>query len=131
MLGQSTKIGTVAGESAVPFKLTKEMVDVLGGVDAPLFTETFVELCTAALRAVREHADTLLALTEVTTLGDALPCFAGQGRAPIEQLRARLMLDVADDELRERVRQLALLAYDNVNTFLYDRFQKVSNGIEF
>ncbi len=58
--------GVAALEAAVPFKLTREMVDVLGGPNAPLFTETFVELCTAALRAVREHADTLLALTEVT-----------------------------------------------------------------
>ena len=108
-----------------------EFVDVLGGPEAPLFTETFVELCTAALRAIREHSDTLLALTEVTMLAPALPCFAGQGRAPIEQLRQRLLLHVPDDELRERVRQLVLSAYDHSGYYLYDRFQKASNGIEF
>ena len=131
VLGQSTKIGQVSGENAVPFKLTREFVDVLGGPEAPLFTETFVELCTAALRAIREHSDTLLALTEVTMLAPALPCFAGQGRAPIEQLRQRLLLHVPDDELRERVRQLVLSAYDHSGYYLYDRFQKASNGIEF
>ena len=56
VLGQSTKIGSVSGENGVPFKLTREMVDVLGGIDAPLFTETFVELCTAALRAIHGGA---------------------------------------------------------------------------
>jgi len=110
--------------------LTREFVDLLGGPDAPLFTETFVELCTAALRAIREHADTLLALTEVTMLAPALPCFQGAGRAPIEQLRKRLLLHVPDEQLRDRVRALIRLSYDNRNTKLYDRLQKMSNGIE-
>jgi len=130
VLGQNTKIGVVSGEAAVPFKLTREFVDLLGGPDAPLFTETFVELCTAALRAIREHADTLLALTEVTMLAPALPCFQGAGRAPIEQLRKRLLLHVPDEQLRDRVRALIRLSYDNRNTKLYDRLQKMSNGIE-
>jgi phosphatidylinositol 4-kinase len=123
--------GVASLEASVPFKLTREMVDVLGGPRAPLFTETFVELCTAALRSVREHADTLLALTEATMLSPALPCFAGQGRTPLEQLRGRLLLDVPDDQLKERVRALVTLSYDHMNTYLYDRFQKASNGIEF
>ena len=123
--------GRAALEASVPFKLTREMVDVLGGPEAPLFTETFVELCTAALQAVRDHADTLLGLAEVTMLAPALPCFAGLGRAPLEQLRQRLMLHVPDDQLRERVRQLVTLSHDHMNTYLYDRFQKYSNGIEF
>ena len=84
VLGQSTKIGAISGEAAVPFKLTREMVDVLGGVRAPLFTETFVELCTDAMRAVRSNADTLLSLTEATMLLPALPCFVGKGRQPLE-----------------------------------------------
>ena len=121
--------GRASLEAAVPFKLTREMVDVLGGPTAPLFTHTFVELCTAALLAIREHADTLLALTEVTMLSPALPCFAGAGREPLEALRRRLMLHVSDDELREEVRRLITLSYDHLNTRLYDRFQKLSNNI--
>ena len=131
VLGQSTKIGAISGEAAVPFKLTREMADVLGGVRAPLFTETFVELCTDAMRAVRSNADTLLSLTEATMLLPALPCFVGKGRQPLEQLRQRLLLDVPEDKLQERVRALVLLAYDNVNTLLYDRFQRTANGIAF
>jgi phosphatidylinositol kinase/protein kinase (PI-3 family) len=122
--------GVASLEAAVPFKLTREMVDVLGGANAPLFTETFVELCTTALRAVREHADTLLGLTEVSMLAPSLPCFAGLGRTPLEQLRQRLMLDLPDELLRDQVRRLVFLSYDNINTHLYDRFQKMSNGIE-
>ena len=58
-------------------------------------------------------------------------CFAAQGRAPLEQMRRRLMLDVPDEQLRERVRQLVLLSHDHMNTYLYDKFQRMSNGIEF
>ena len=64
--------GVASLEASVPFKLTREMVDVLGGPRAPLFTETFVELCTAALRSVREHADTLLSINHVATTLDRM-----------------------------------------------------------
>jgi len=123
--------GIASLEAAVPFKLTREMVDVLGGPEAPLYTETFVDLCTAALRAVREHADTLLSLAEVTMLAPALPCFAqGTGRAPIDELRRRLMLNVPDEHLRDQVRELVNSSYDHKNSRLYDHFQKWSNNIE-
>lgn len=121
--------GVASLEAAVPFKLPREYVDVMGGPDAPLFTETFVELCTTALRTVREHADSLLSLTEITSLAPRIPCFASAGRAPLEQMRARLMLHVPDEELRERVRELISISHDHMNTYLYDRFQKLSNGI--
>ena len=130
ILGQNTKIGLVSGESAVPFKLTREFVDVLGGPSASLFTETFVDLCTAALRAIRDHADTLVGLTEVTMLAPALPCFQGTGRTPIEQMRKRLMLQVPDHQLRDRVRALIAQSLDHLGTKAYDRIQKVSFGIE-
>jgi len=130
ILGQNTKIGVVSGESAVPFKLTREFVDVLGGPSASLFTDTFVDLCTAALRAIRDHADTLVGLTEVTMLAPALPCFQGTGRTPIEQMRKRLMLQLPDHLLRDRVRALIAQSLDHLGTKAYDRIQKVSFGIE-
>ena len=40
--------GACSLEANVPFKLTKEMVDVLGGANDPLFTQTFTDLCTQA-----------------------------------------------------------------------------------
>ena len=58
-----------------------------------------------------------------------LPCFAGQGAAPLDGLRQRLLLGVPEEQLRERVRGLIDASYDNVNTYLYDQLQKASNGI--
>ncbi len=121
--------GVASLEASVPFKLTREMVDVLGGADDPLFKHDFVSMCTAALSRIRSAADELISLTEITMLGEGLPCFAGAGDAPLAGLRARLLLDVADEGLRTRVAQLVAASYGNMNTYLYDRFQKMSNGI--
>ena len=113
----------------VPFKLTREFVDVLGGADSPLYTDTFVELCTAALRSVRQLADTLLPLIEITAYKSRLPCFDGAGNAPLAAVRERLMLDVPDAQLRARVQQLIGASYNSVLTRAYDEFQRWSNGI--
>ena len=122
--------GAVSLEGGAPFKLTREMVDVLGGPTAPLFTVTFVEMCTAALRAARAHAQTLLALVELTMFRSGMKCFADAGRAPLDALRERLMLSVPDAVLNEHVRRLVMKAYDNLGTRAYDSFQWHSNGIE-
>ena len=39
---------------------------VLGGKHAPLYRETFSELCVAAMRAARAHGQALLSLCEMT-----------------------------------------------------------------
>ena len=129
VLGQSTKIGAISGEAAVPFKLTREMVMVLGGKGSPLYRETFVDLCTAAMAAARAHASTLISLCEITAYRSALPCFAAGGEAPVHQLRQRLMLDVPDSELRARVQGLIDRSYDHRGTAAYDLYQQMSNGI--
>jgi len=99
--------------------------------EAPLFRETFVDLCTSALRAARAHADTLLSLVEMTGYRSAMSCFVAGVEAPLQQLRERLMLEVPDDELRARVEQLIELSFNNVYTRAYDEFQKWSNGIAY
>lgn len=121
--------GVASLEASVPFKLTREMVDVMGGPTAPLFTQTFVELCTAALQAIRARAQEILGLAEITALPEGMPCFQGAGAAPLAGLRARMLLDVPDRELRPRVAALVAASHGNMNTYLYDRFQRMSNGI--
>lgn len=123
--------GRAALEHAAPFKLTREMVDVLGGPDGPLYRDTFVELCTAALREARSHSDTLLALAEMTGYRSGMSCFVGGVATPLEQLRDRLMLNVPDSQLRSRVESLIALSFNNVYTRAYDEFQKWSNGIAY
>lgn len=124
--------GACALEASVPFKLTREMVDVLGGLHSPLFKETFVDLCVSAFRAASSHADTLLTLIEMSAFRSELPCFQGAPRATeqlLAQVRGRLMIGASDAELRARVQQLIATSYNSVLTRGYDEFQKWSNGI--
>ena len=76
----------------MPFKLTREMVMVLGGKHAPLYRETFSELCVAAMRAARAHGQALLSLCEMTAYRSALPCFAAGGASPVQLLALTLTL---------------------------------------
>jgi len=116
-------------ERGVPFKLTREMVMVLGGKHAPLYRETFPELCVAAMRAARAHGPALISLCEITSYRSALPCFAAGGATPVQQMRERLMLDVPDDQLAARVQGLIDRSYDSSGTAAYDLYQQMSNGI--
>ena len=122
--------GAVSLEAGVPFKLTKEMVDVLGGPTDPLYTETFVDLCTLAFEALRPHAETLLTLIEISAFRPSIPCFDGES-APRQMaaVRERMLLDVPVHELRGRVQQLIDASYSSRWTRMYDDFQKMSNGI--
>ncbi|KAL3907600.1 MAG: hypothetical protein SGPRY_010114 [Prymnesium sp.] len=121
--------GMASLEAAVPFKLTKEFVDVLGGPDSHLFTDVFPHLCAAALRAARSHADTLLSLIEMTSLNSGLPCFHAPSTPPVELVRQRLALHLSDSELHAHVKRLITLSYASTKTWAYDRFQYLSNGI--
>ena len=58
-----------------PFKLTAEMVDVLGGIKSKKFHE-FRELMRLGFMAIQEHADKVVKLVEMMFLGqNDLPCF--------------------------------------------------------
>lgn len=50
-------------ESA-PFKLTKEYIDLMGGVDSPMFA-LFEELFVKGFLALQKHLDGLLAIVQV------------------------------------------------------------------
>ena len=121
--------GRASLEAAVPFKLTREMVDVMGGADSALFREKFVGMCTDALLAARRQADTLVSLVEITMRKSSLPCFEGAGLAPLQGLRERLLLGQPDSAVRPHVEKLIALSHGSAGTWAYDRFQKVSNGI--
>ena len=77
----------------------------------------------------RRHKNNV-ALVELTMFRSGMKCFADAGRAPLDALRERLMLNVPDAVLNEHVRRLVMKAYDNLGTRAYDSFQWHSNGIE-
>ena len=63
-----------------PFKLTAEMVQVMGGdINSPLYKE-YSELCVKAYLAVRPYAEEIVELVSLM-MDSSLPCFKGKNFA--------------------------------------------------
>jgi phosphatidylinositol 4-kinase len=60
-----------------PFKLTEEMVEVLGGLESELFNE-FVKAFTAGFLALRANAENLISNLTALAVNSPFPCFHGK-----------------------------------------------------
>ena len=119
-------------ELRVPWKLNKEMVAVMGGLQSKHYTR-YVELCVKALACARQPAaaDGAAALMEILTHKSNFPAFRYNPSA-IADFRQRLLPRVSADkkgELEKAVRGLLDQSYNNAGSDLYDSFQKATNGI--
>lgn len=128
-----------------PFKLTEEMVEVLGGIKSNRFKE-FRELMRLGFMAIQEHADKIIILVEMMFMGlNDLPCFVlGENLIgslknrilpPIEKIAkssssgnrgSRLMNEL---EATQHVDRLISESYENWRTKAYDKFQYCCQGI--
>jgi len=110
-----------------PFKLTKEMVAVMGGtVDHQAF-KWFEELCVKAFLAARPHADKLSQLV-LLMMDSGLPCFKPE---TIQHFKGRFVLDRSEREAADFVKSLIKDSYLAPSTGIYDRFQEATNGIPY
>ncbi|EEY66340.1 phosphatidylinositol kinase (PIK-H2) [Phytophthora infestans T30-4] len=112
-----------------PFKLTKEMVAVLGGVSSPLFGE-FVQLVALGLLAAQRQSDRVVALVEIMMHNSTFPCFQGRDVSrDLQKLRNRFLLQFSTEKTVKAVVKMIRVSYKNKWTKRYDQFQKITNGI--
>ncbi|ETK78529.1 hypothetical protein F441_15769 [Phytophthora nicotianae CJ01A1] len=112
-----------------PFKLTKEMVAVLGGVSSPLFGE-FVQLVALGLLAAQRKSDRVVALVEIMMHNSTFPCFQGRDVSrDLQKLRSRFLLNYSTEKTVKAVVKMIRASYKNKWTKRYDQFQKITNGI--
>mmetsp|Transcript_31235 Transcript_31235/g.81022 ORF Transcript_31235/g.81022 Transcript_31235/m.81022 type:complete len:664 (-) Transcript_31235:188-2179(-) len=116
------------------FKLTSELVDVLGGVGSPLFVK-FKEAVVAGMLVVRRYAQELILLLQMYMIAPEnreLPGFSNPDLIR-EELSARLFLGkYTEEQFREFVGGdggLVDQAVDNIRTLGYDWYQSVFTGI--
>ena len=114
-----------------PFKLSKDMVEALGGVDGKYFME-FRKLLKKGFLAVHKHRSKIVILVEMMWCGHGkkLGCFEG-GQETIDELKNRLnpkealnkrgVVKLVDDLIGQSV--------DNWRTKWYDIFQYHVQGI--
>ncbi|ORX92254.1 hypothetical protein K493DRAFT_377181 [Basidiobolus meristosporus CBS 931.73] len=117
--------GGINFESA-PFKLTTEMIQVMGGNAEVQQFKWFCDLCVKAYLASRPYAEQIIQLVSLM-MESGLPCFKGE--TTLKKLRSRFQLDkterVAAEFMVERIRE----SFENRRTVWYDSFQKATNGI--
>jgi phosphatidylinositol 4-kinase A len=109
-----------------PFKLTAEMVAVMGGPAAQSY-QWFEELCIKAFLASRQHSEHLVHMVSVM-LDSGLPCFKPQ---TIQHFRDRFVLERSDREAADFMKDLIRKSYNSFATKGYDHFQLWTNGIPF
>jgi phosphatidylinositol 4-kinase len=124
----ATSPGGIKFESA-PFKLSQELVDVMGGVSSPTFSY-FKVLFFQGLKAARDHAEEVVALVELMTSYNTIACFGPDPAEVVQQIRQRMRFDLESDvEFAVYVKELIAISVDNWRTKKYDQFQTLQNGI--
>jgi phosphatidylinositol 4-kinase B len=124
----ATSPGGIKFESA-PFKLSQELVDVMGGPNSTTF-QYFKVLFFQGLKVAREHAEEIVALVELMTPYNTIACFGPDPNAVVQQMRDRLRFDLETDvEFAVYVKELIAISLDNWRTKKYDQFQTLQNGI--
>ena len=109
-----------------PFKLTAEMVAVMGGPKAQAY-QWFEELCTKAFLATRPFCEHLAHMV-VVMLDSGLPCFKPQ---TIQHFKERFVMDKNEREAADFMKDLIRRSYNSVATRGYDHFQLLTNGIPY
>lgn len=113
---------------AVPFKLTREMVKVMGGSNETAAFQEFEELCIKGYLAARSQMDFIIEGI-VPMLDSGLPCF--KGSKTIKNLRARFQPEKTDHEAALFMKNLISKSFESVFTVGYDEFQRITNGIPY
>uniref|UniRef100_A0A1I7W1V3 Phosphatidylinositol 4-kinase beta n=1 Tax=Loa loa TaxID=7209 RepID=A0A1I7W1V3_LOALO len=115
------------GFETSPFKLTQELVDVMGGVDSDMFGYYKI-LILKGLLATRKHYEQIVSIVEIMINGSQLPCFRG-GSNTVRLLKDRFHMNYTEEQLRTLVDTMVEQSRDSITTRLYDNYQYYSNGI--
>jgi phosphatidylinositol 4-kinase len=110
-----------------PFKLTHEMLAVMGGsMDHQAF-KWFEELCVKAFLASRPYMEKLSQLV-LLMLDSGLPCFKPE---TMQRFRDRFVLDRNEREAADFMKGLIKKSHANYSTEVYDKFKEITNGIPY
>lgn len=110
-----------------PFKLTTEMVAVMGGGTGHQAFKWFEELCVKAFLASRQYTEKLSQLV-LLMMDSGLPCFKPE---TIQHFKDRFVLDKSEKEASDFMRDLIKKSNNSISTGVYDSFQSLTNGIPY
>ncbi|KAA8491753.1 Phosphatidylinositol 4-kinase beta [Porphyridium purpureum] len=112
-----------------PFKLTLEMVDLMGGKKSGYF-RLFRKLSCKAYAAVCKYRTTLMLLVDLVMQGnEAMPCFVRGRDYVMRRLSQRLSPGMSTAERKRVFNRLIDKSANNFTTKVYDQFQSTVQGI--
>ncbi|KAI8624667.1 phosphatidylinositol 3 [Xylariaceae sp. FL1651] len=110
-----------------PFKLTNEMLLVMGGSTEHQAFKWFEELCVKAFLACRPYAEKLSQIV-LLMMDSGLPCFKPES---VKHFKERFVLEKNEREAAEFVKDLVKKSAGSYSTMVYDQFQLMTNGIPY
>lgn len=110
-----------------PFKLTGEMLAVMGGSTDHQAFKWFEELCVKSYLACRPHAEKLSQIV-LLMMESGLPCFKPES---VKFFKERFVLERTEREAADFVRDLVRKSAGSYSTMVYDQFQLMTNGIPY
>lgn len=117
------------GFEKAPFKLTQEMIELMGGLHSSTF-HRYRDYCVKTFMALRKEHHRIVLLLEMMSHGSShLKFFGADVHNTVEGLRARFCPDMNDSAAIERVHQLIDAAANNWTTTCYDKYQRYFTGV--
>ncbi|RKF61422.1 Phosphatidylinositol 4-kinase STT4 [Erysiphe neolycopersici] len=110
-----------------PFKLTSEMIAVMGGSTDHQIFKWFEELSIKAFLASRQYTQQLSQIV-LLMIDSGLPCFKLE---TIKNFKERFVLEKTERDAAEFMKGLIKASYKSYSTGVYDQFQLLTNGIPF
>ncbi|KAF2973077.1 hypothetical protein GQX73_g651 [Xylaria multiplex] len=110
-----------------PFKLTNEMILVMGGNTEHQAFKSFEELCVKAFLACRPYAEKLSQIV-LLMMESGLPCFKPES---VSHFKERFVLEKNEREAADFVKDLVRRSAGSYSTMVYDQFQLMTNGIPY
>ena len=121
--------GNVGFETA-PFKMTKEYVNLLDGINSEMY-KYFLSILTKGFLEIRKYYDSFVKVIEIMGKKSDMPCFTGRDiKIVIRDFVARFHLDKNEKEINELMVLLAKNSINSWRTYQYDVFQQLTNGIK-
>lgn len=110
-----------------PFKLTGEMLAVMGGSQDHQSFLWFEELCVKAFLASRPYAEKLSQIV-LLMMESGLPCFKPES---VKHFKERFVLERNERDAAQFIRDLVKKSAGSYSTGIYDQFQLMTNGIPY